>query len=269
MQARRRPAESETVVTDSAVARGPNVGGWQLRERLGRGGSARVWRAVDGTGCVAALKILNAHAADSLRYEHALLAALRHANVVATFGLVFSRDRAALVLEYLPGGDFVSLAGAPPQRWLPALRGVWAALREMHANGYAHCDVKARNVLFADDDSPRLIDFATARPLDALLRRSIATAACTPAGASTHGRSADCFAFAALAYELVTGRPPYGATGARWHGEEPEPVSTTARTAPLLGLVQLSAHVLRAGGRVHEGLSVFADDIESALEAYC
>ena len=266
MRARRRPAEPEPVLTESAVACGHDVGGWRLRERLGRGGSACVWRAVDGAGRVAALKIPNSHASDLLRHEHSLLAAFRHANIVATFGIVSSHDRAALALEYLPGGDFVALAGGPPLHWLPALRGVWAALREVHAHGYAHCDVKARNVLFATDDSPRLIDFAAARPLDAPLRRSIATAACTPAGASTSGRAADCFAFAALVYELVTGRLPYGATGARRRGEAPVAVPTAARAPPLLGL---AADVLRAGGSVRDGLSVFADDIESALETYC
>ena len=268
MQARRRPAEPEPVVVDSAVAfrpgRGDDVGGWQLREPLGRGGSACVWRAVDGVGRVAALKIPNAHAADLLRHEHMLLAAFPHPNVVATSGIVASHDRAALVLEYLPGGDLVALAGGPPQHWLSALYRVLAALRDLHAHGYAHCDVKARNVLFATDNSPRLIDFAAARPLDAPLRRSIATAACTPAGPSTSGRAADCFAFAALAYELATGRLPYGATGARWGGEAP--MTAIAHTVPLLAL---AADVLRADGRVHDGLSMFADDIESALKTHC
>jgi len=266
MQARRRPAEPELLATDSAVACGHDLGDWRLRELLGRGGSACVWRAVDGAGQVAALKIPKAPGADFLHHEHSLLAAFRHPSVVATFGIVSSDDCAALALEYLAGGDLVALAGGPPQHWLPALRGVWAALRELHARGYAHCDVKARNVLFATDDSPRLIDFAAARPLDAPLRRSIATAACTPAGASTSGRAADCFAFAALAYELATGRLPYGATGARRLGEAPVAFPTAARAAPLL---RLAADVLRAGGRVHDGLSVFADDIESALKTYC
>ena len=269
MQARLRPAEPELVVTDSAVAfrpgRGDDVGGWELCERLARGGSACVWRAVDGAGRVVALKIPNAHAVDLVRHEHALLAAFRHANVVETFGLVSSHDRAAVALEYLPGGDLVALAGGPPRHWLNALRDVWAALLELHAHGYAHCDVKARNVLFADDDSPRLIDFAAARPLDAPLRRSIATAACTPAGTSATGRAADCFAFAALAYELATGRLPYGAAGARRQGEAPGSVPAAARSL-LLGTAM---DVLRAGGRVQDGLAVFADDIESALETYC
>ena len=270
MQARRRPAEPEPVVTDSAVAfrpgRGDDVGGWQLREQLGRGGSACVWRAVDGAGRIAALKVPHAHAADLLRHEHSLLAAFRLPAVVATLGLVSSPDRTALALEYLPGGDLVALAGGPPRHWLPALRDVWAALCELHAHGYAHCDVKARNVLFGADARPRLIDFAAARPLDAPLRRSVATAACTPAGDSTSGRAADCFAFAALTYELGTGRLPYGATGARRQGEAPGAPPAGARAMRLFGL---AADVLRAGGCVRDGLSVFADGIESAFEAHC
>jgi serine/threonine protein kinase len=266
MRARRRPAESELSVSDSAVACGHDIGGWQLRERIGRGGSASVWRAVDAAGRVAALKICNAHGADLLRHEHALLAGFAHPNVVATLGIVSSHDRAALALEYLPGGDFVALAGGPPQHWLPPLRGVWVALCGLHARGHAHCDVKARNVLFAADDTPRLIDFAAGRPIDAPLRRTVATAACTPAGASTSGRAADCFAFAALTYELATGRLPYGPAGARRQGESPAVAPTAAGTAPLL---RLAAEVLRADGNVHDGLSEFGDGIESALEAYC
>jgi serine/threonine protein kinase len=267
MQARRRPAESELVVTDSADAYGPDAGGWRARERLGCGGTASVWRGVDGSGRVAALKIPNAPAADdSLRYEHSLLAAVRHANLVTTFGIAFVQERPALVLEYLPGGDFVALAGASPRHWLPALRAVWAALRELHAHDLAHCDVKARNVLFAADDSPRLIDLATARPLDAPLRRTIATAACTPAGAATRALFADCFAFGALVHELATGHMPYGVAGMRWRGEVP---AAAAAVPGVDALVAQAADVLRRGGHVPEGLSVFADDIESAFQACC
>jgi len=270
MQARLRPAESEPVAADSAVAfrpgRGEDVGGWQLRECLGHGGSADVWRAVDGAGRVVALKIPQAHVTAMLRHEHSRLAACRHPNAVATFGIVSSGNRAALALEYLPGGDLVALAGGAPRHWLLVLRGVLAALRELHAQGYAHCDVKARNVLFAADDSPRLIDFATVRPLDASLRRSVATAACTPAEPSTSGRAADCFAFAALIYELATGCLPYGIAGARRTGDAP-PRPALAAT-PIAPLLQRAGDVLTAGGRVREGLSAFDDDIESALGAY-
>ena len=270
MQAQRRPAEPDLGVIDSVVAfqagRGDDVGGWRLREPLGSGGTARVWLAVDGAGRAAALKIASTRFAELLRHEHSLLADLRHPNVVETLGIASSQSGVALALEYLPGGDLVALAGGPPRHWLFALRGVLAALRELHARGVAHCDVKARNVLFAADGSPRLVDFATARPLDDLLRRSIATAACTPAGTSSSARAADCFAFAALLYELITGRLPYALHGPRWPGEAPH-ASEVSAGAGAAALLARAERVLQASGHVAEGLSVFTDDIESALQA--
>jgi serine/threonine protein kinase len=271
MQARRRPAEPELVVTDSAVAfrpgRGDYVGDWCLRELLGRGGSADVWRSTAAEGGVAALKIPHAHAADLLSHEHSVLAKFRHPGVVAALGLVAAHGGSALALEYVPGGDLVALAGGPARHWLPALRGVLAALCALHTRGWAHCDVKARNVLLASDDSPRLIDFAAARPIDAPLRRSIATAACTPAGDSAEARAADCFAFAVLVYELATGRLPYGATGASRPGQAPD-TGRPAVAHAAAKLIGIATDVLCASGRIRDGLAVFADDIESALETY-
>ena len=269
MRMQRRAAESDAVQSDRAVAFRPrcgdSVGAWRLCEPLGSGGSASVWRAEGPDGGSVALKFLRPAYAALARHEHGVLAAVRHPNVVATHGLAAVPSGAALVLDYLPGGDFVALAGGPVARVLEALRGVVAALCATHARGYAHCDVKARNVLFAADDTPRLIDFAAARPLDAPLRRDAATAAATPVGASSSGRTADAFAFAALVYEALTGVLPYGANGARWVGELPRPVpASSPAVAALLGR---ATDVLRSGGRAPEALRTLAHDIESALLA--
>jgi serine/threonine protein kinase len=270
MRAQRRAAESEARLTDRAVAFRPlcgeSVGAWRLRECVGHGGSAALWRAVDADGRVAALKIPRAGYGALVLREHAVLAAVRHPHIVATLGLVTEQDTPALVLEFLPGGDFVALAAGPPRRVLAALRGTLAALRALHAHGLAHCDVKARNVVFAADDTPRLIDFAAARPLDAPLRRSVATAACTPAGTAASGQAADVFAFAALVFEGLTGVLPYGRAGARWLGDSPQPCG--ALTPALAPLLRRATAALRANGRVVGALPAFAHDIESALAAH-
>ncbi|HVY64339.1 MAG TPA: protein kinase [Gammaproteobacteria bacterium] len=270
MRTRRRPAESEAVRTDHAVAyrpgHGESIGGWQLRERVGRGGNASVWRAVDSAGNPAALKFPHANAPEWVRHEHRLLARLAHPNVVATRGAVESGECAALVIEYLPNGDLVALAGSAARHWLAALGSVLAALRHMHVRGYAHCDLKARNVLFGADGGARLIDFAAARPLDAPVRRSSATAECVPAGGVASALEVDRFAFAALAYELVTGGVPYGAAGQRRPGERPRPA--VVPEGPLAPLLATAVDVLCAGGRHTGGLSAMADDIEFAMAAY-
>jgi serine/threonine protein kinase len=269
MQARRLAAESDASTSDSVPALRPDhdgrIGGWRLLEPLGAGGTATVWRATDAAGNEAALKVLHERADDYLRREHDALERFRHRHVVRALGMVEDRRATALALEYLPGGDLVTLLGSDPRHWLGALRDTLTVLQHMHARGFAHCDLKARNVLFAADGGARLVDFASARPLDAGLRRRIATAACTPAAAVTSGRAADCFAFAVLVHEALTGQLPYGADGMRGEGEPPRAAEAPGpATVPLLAAAN---EVLLAGGDVAGGLSVFGDVIESASAA--
>jgi serine/threonine protein kinase len=70
-------------------------------------------------------------------------------------------DPLAFAVEYRPGRRMSrSLADALPPEFLPRLE---AALREMHARGVAHLDLRHRsNVLLAEDGSPVLIDFGSA-----------------------------------------------------------------------------------------------------------
>jgi serine/threonine protein kinase len=269
MQAQRLAAESDAVSSDSGAALGPghdgHFGRWQLLERLASGGTATLYRAADDAGNEAALKVLHRRADDYLRHEHEALRRFRHPNVVHPVGIVEGCGDSALALEYLPGGDLVALL-ASPRDCAPVLRDVLAVAMHLHARGFAHCDLKARNVMFAADGATRLIDFGSVRPLDAALRRSVATAACTPARGVTSGRAADCFAFGVLVYECLTGSLPFGVDGMRFLGEEPRAaVSGDPVTAALLAT---ALTVLRAGGEAREGLSVFVDVIESAVAAY-
>ena len=70
-------------------------------------------------------------------------------------------DPLAFAVEYRPGRRMSrSLEDSLPPEFLPRLE---SALREMHARGVAHLDLRHRsNVLLADDGSPVLIDFGSA-----------------------------------------------------------------------------------------------------------
>ena len=137
-------------------------------------------------------------------------------------------------------------------------RAVLAALAALEAHGLAHGDLKARNVLFAADGSARLADLTSARPLDAPAAPATAAYA-TPELRGVSARDADCFALAALLYELVTARLPYGPRGAG-AGAELSEVRCSDPVGLRLGAVAVEA--LRAHGRV-PGLSYFTDVIES------
>jgi serine/threonine protein kinase len=245
---------------------GETLGSWHAVAPLGRGGTAEVWRAVSSDGREAALKLAKrelrrhpeAHAL--IRREHAVLSAVASPRLVEPYELIEHGSAAVLVLEYLPHGDLVPLLGAPPQQWLPALRTVVGALVDLERHGLAHGDVKARNVLFAADGSTRLADLTSARPLDAP-----ATATTAAYGLPAHGdstaREADCFALAALLFELSAGRLPYGEGGLS--GGNPELAGLRPAVPEAAGLLAVAAAALRARGRVG-GLSYFSDALESA-----
>jgi serine/threonine-protein kinase len=251
--------------------------GWRLVERVGAGGTSEVWRALDGRGQSVALKIPRSavpapEALARLEREHEVLAAAQHGAVVATYGLVERRGACALALEYLPGGDLVALVGAEPRHWLRAARAIYAALAHLHALGFAHRDVKARNVLFDARGRAKLIDFASALPLGSTAPSGGTTAAHLRSGRDAIVAAADdSYAYAVLLYELFAGRLPYGPAGrsarqaasrARlslpWRG---------ARRGPTAALAARVRDVLEADPARAPGLSVFADVLESAVAA--
>jgi serine/threonine protein kinase len=252
--------------------------GWRFLARVGAGGSAEVWHARDPHGREVALKLSRVAPQPGtptpLAREHELLACLDHPHIVATLGLVERGGACALALEYLPGGDLVALAGASPRHWLPAARELHAALEHLHSRGYAHRDVKARNVLFDARGRARLIDFASALPIGERAPSGGTTSAHRhPGQAVTVTAAHDWYAFAVLLYELFTGRLPYGPAG-RPAAHSSVPVATPRPLAGRHGepaaaaLADRVLEVLEADGPAAPGLSEFADVLESATAAY-
>jgi serine/threonine-protein kinase len=258
--------ESDARAIGTAVdwPHGENLGIWRAVAQVGRGGTAEVWRGVAPDGGEAALKLvkreLRGHAGAHflLRREHEVLRTVGSPHLVEPYELIDRGGVAVLALEYLPHGDLVPLLGAPARQWLPAFGAVVAGLAALERHGLAHGDLKARNVLFAADGSARLADLTSARPLDAPAAPATAAYA-LPARRGACAREADCFALAALLFELVTARLPYGPDGAAGGAElveiaVPDPAAARLEAA--------AAAALRAHGRVR-GLSYFTDVIES------
>lgn len=206
-----------------------------------------------------------------LRREYEVLSSLRHPGIVAADAFIDEPDRAALVLEYLGGGDLVSLAGAAPRHWIAPARDVLAALDYLHERGYAHRDVKAPNVMFDSTGRTRLIDFGSVARIGAPGSVHGTTAAHRPSRARlTRVRAEqDLHAFAVLLFELLTGRLPFGV----------EPDTDSAASAPERTLAVESADrpdldalgrlVLAAletdGDPEIPGVAEFANVIESVL----
>lgn len=195
-----------------------------------------------------------------LRREYELLRSLPHPNIVAAEAFIDAPDCAALVCEYLGGGDLVSLAGFPARHWIASVREVLGALEYLHDRGLAHRDVKARNVMFDSDGRARLIDFGSAGRIGAPWTQHGTTAAHCPAQPPSGGVAAeqDLYAFAVLLHELLAGSLPCST--------EPDAGVERQDNPELAALGQLVLGTLAPGGGSGIGsVSQFSNVIESVL----
>ncbi|HEX9708279.1 MAG TPA: protein kinase [Steroidobacteraceae bacterium] len=189
-----------------------------LVRRLGRGGTAEVWLAVDRErGERVALKILDeSFAGDAPRMarladEIARAQTLPREFTVAVHGIGQAEGRTFVVMEFLETGDLGQLRGRSFESWSRAADDVAAALEALHARGLVHRDLKCANVMLDGAGHARLADFGLAA-----LAGSRVPAGGSPYNASPQQlrgepaqASDDLYAFGALLYELIAGHPPY------------------------------------------------------------
>jgi serine/threonine-protein kinase len=225
----------------AASLTGATLGRYKLTERLGQGGMATVYRAVDPMlGREVAVKVLHpfvaerAEASQRFEREARAVAGLRHPNVLAVYDYQPAAGDAPayLVMELLSGP---SLRGFVEQHGTPlcevgAMVGLLTAraLGAAHARGLVHRDVKPENVML-DGARVVLCDFGLARMALAEGVTASGTLLGSPAymspeqaaGAEIDARS-DLFSLGSLLYQLATGALPFAAA---------QPLAVLARIA--------------------------------------
>ncbi|MEV5717657.1 protein kinase [Amycolatopsis mediterranei] len=149
------------------------AGRYEVGPLLGKGATARVYRAVDRElGRAVAVKVYDRHAVavEQLRRarEKALLASVHHPGVVALFDSGTEGDRPYLVMQLVDGENLAERLCAGP--FTSAEVGglgvrLAHALAHVHARGIVHRDLKPANVLLGPD-GPLITDFGIAHALD-------------------------------------------------------------------------------------------------------
>ncbi len=213
------------------------LGQYRLRNLIGSGGMGEVYLAehqLMKRPC--AIKIIRpgkAHDPRALaRFEREVRATARlsHWNTVEIFDYGSTEDGTFYyVMEYLPGlslADLVEHYGPlPPERVIYLLTQTCDALREAHALGLVHRDIKPGNIFAAHrggvHDVAKLLDFGLAKaavegPAPPQLTQE-GTITGSPLymspeqalGDSEPDARSDIYSLGAVAYFLLVGRPPF------------------------------------------------------------
>lgn len=213
-----------------ALADQPLIEGYRDLQPIARGGFGMVYRAHQQRfGRIVALKVLDV---DSLtdrarrRFERECLAMgglSWHPNVVALHDSGITPDgRPYLVMEYLEAGSLGDRLDQGPLAWPLAVRAgveVAGALGAAHAAGTLHRDLKPENLLVGPFGETKLGDFGiaavegAARTAGGAVSLTIAHVAPEVLRGAEPDERSDVYSLASTLHTLVTGAPPFDATG--------------------------------------------------------
>jgi serine/threonine protein kinase len=200
------------------------IGRFRMVRQLGRGAQGAVWLAHDPQlrrdVAIKTLTLERSREPERVRAlldEAVMVSRLSHPNIVTLFDAGQDAGRPYLVFEYVQGSTLAALLRE--QRRLPPARAaniavqVLRALDYAHRQGVVHRDVKPANIMVADEDTARVMDFGIAAllsgqdPEDAGFHGTPAYMAPEYAATRTFTARSDVFAAGMVLYEMLTGEP--------------------------------------------------------------
>lgn len=245
---------------------------------VARGGMATVYTARDERlDRDVAVKVMHPALAEDpdfvARFQREARAAARIAapNVVAVIDAGVDGTTAFLVMELVRGRTLRALlrerGRLNPSQTLEILEPVAAALAAAHRAGVVHRDVKPENVLLADDGSVKVADFGLARAiaasqLTATTGLLLGTVSYIAPEQVSHGQvdpRGDVYAAGVMAFELLTGAPPYDADTPlaiayrHVHDEVPAPSQAAPGIPPAVDELVLAATARDPQARLADG----------------
>lgn len=264
-----------------------NLGGFEILDQLGRGGTGTVFRARQrSVDRIVALKVLTSGCAwdgvSVARFtrEARAAAAVGHPNIIAVYDVGQDRGWHYIAMEYVEGGslaDNLRRGGRiSPSRALELMKQVAVALAETHRIGILHRDVKPSNILLTAAGLAKLADFGLAKRPD--VDPSV-TAPRSPLGTLMYmapeilqgkecGPCSDLYGLGATFYHALAGQPPFeaatsGEMAAKQLGSSPAPLGSVAPGTP----PPLARIIHRLLDKDPAGRYSSAEDLLEALDA--
>ena len=235
------PEECWDLTSNLILTSGTRLGSYEILGAIGAGGMGEVYRARDTKlNRDVAIKVLpEVFALDADRLvrftrEAQTLAALNHPNIAGIHGIEESGRIHALVMELADGEDLSAIIARGPMPLtdvLPIAKQIAEALEAAHELGIVHRDLKPANIKVRADGTVKVLDFGLAKAIDPasgssanLANSPTLTAHATAMGIiigtaaymapeQARGKSvdkrADVWAFGAVLYEMLVGRPAF------------------------------------------------------------
>ena len=217
------------------------IGHYHVLDRMGGAATGEVLRARDArVGRTVVLKrlpdafVTEPGGRERLYRDVAAASRLSHPHVATLYEVIEERGGLFVVQDFVPGDTLRRvMSGQPlnPARALELTAQLADALAEAHAHGLVHRDLQPDTVIVTPKGQAKLLDLGLAAfTRSGTLRESAAAAfgaadAAPPStlpyfspdqalGEPTDHRT-DIFYLGAILYEMLTGRPPFAATGAQ------------------------------------------------------
>jgi len=212
--------------TAAGLKPGDKIGRYEIRETLGIGGQAVVYKCYDpelerfvAVKHIATHLIHDSGYLDQIRQNIRNLASLgsKSEAIVNVFDIIENSDGLFYVMEFVEGYTLETLirqADGPVESKavLLILFRLAAALHDIHAAGIVHRDMKPSNIILAEGLRPKIIDFGVAALAGGDASMPLATtkyiAPEVYGGAKVDAR-ADLYAVGFMAYEMLAGRKKF------------------------------------------------------------
>ncbi|KAM0924492.1 hypothetical protein ACQ4PT_004833 [Festuca glaucescens] len=215
----------DSMLMDISILRAA-TGDFAESKKLGEGGFGAVYQGTLSDGEEIAVKRLSKSSTqglEELRNELALVAKLKHKNLVRLVGVCLEQKERLLVYEFVPNRSLDQILFDIEKReqldWgkrLRIIRGVARGLQYLHEDSHlkvVHRDLKASNVLLDADMNPKISDFGLARlfgrgQTQGVTKRVIGTygyMAPEYVMGGNYSVKSDVFSFGVMVLEILTG----------------------------------------------------------------
>ena len=229
------------------------IGKYEVLDQIGRGGMGTIFRAHDPIlQRLVALKVISdVEITPELRTrffrEAQACARIAHPNIVIVHDMGEDNGRLFIVMELLEGEELRRLivrhAELSLKEKLHIVRQICDGLHFAHQKGVVHRDIKPANVLVLRTGQVKVLDFGIAHIASAATQRDLTRTGMFMgtlrymAPEQVRGQAdprSDMFSVGAVAYELISGRPPFS-------GNDPLQILEQLRTTTPPRLTELDA----------------------------